>query len=332
MSLLETSETSSPFAGASWFELFSRTVASGQGEIRWLILQNERSTLLLLPMLECRDRGIRILKSLSNYYTPYFDCISASQNQPQLLAILFDQAREFLKQYDKIEICPLTPAVRDTFKVALQNGGFFTRSYIYSYNWRYLKITTFREYWSTINSRLKHTVKRKGKKIAVEGDIEYSIVRDENLTDALADYHALYSKSWKAAESHPLFIDGLVRNCSENGTLRLGFMHKKGAAIATQIWLVANGYAYIYKLAYDPAYSKFSVGTLLSRHLFEAIITDDKVHTIDYLTGDDSYKADWMNSRRELYRMECYNRETVRGLLCTARSFAGDLYKRLVGS
>ena len=331
MSLLETNESFSPFAGATWFELFSRTVASGLGEIRWLILQNERSTLLLLPMLECRARGIRILKSLSNYYTPYFNCISAGQDEQQLLAILFEQASDFLKPYDKIEICPLTPAVRDTFKMALQNSGFFTRSYIYSYNWRYQKITTFSEYWSTINSRLKHTVKRKGKKIAVEGDIEYRIVRDENVTDALADYHALYSKSWKDAESHPQFIDGLVRNCSKNGTLRLGFIHKKGSAIATQIWLVANGNAYIYKLAYDPAYSKYSVGTLLSRHLFEAIITDDKVHTIDYLTGDDSYKADWMNSRRELYRLECYNLKTIRGLLCAARSFAGALYKRLVG-
>ena len=109
----------------------------------------------------------------------------------------------------------------------------------------------------------------------------------------------------------------------------MGFIHKNGAPIATQIWVVSNGTAYIYKLAYDPDYAKKSVGTLLSRYMFETIITADSIHTVDYLTGDDAYKADWMDSRRELYGFKCHNLRTARGLVSSARSLAGRFYKTL---
>jgi ribosomal protein S18 acetylase RimI-like enzyme len=315
-----------------WFKLFCLYVAPEQGEIRWLILQDDSATLLLLPMLEYKDGNSKILKSLSNYYSPYFDVISVGGDEGHQLQILIELARDFLKQYNVIELCPLTHAVRDKFSLALANQGFYIRSYTCSYNWRRLQIRNFDEYWSTVNSRLQHTVKRKRKKFGLQRGIEYSIVQSNNLDDALVDYHKVYSKSWKAAESHPQFIDELVRHYGEKGALRLGFIHKDGVPIATQLWLVSNGTAYIYKLAYDPAYEKYSVGTLLSRYLFEAIITADNIHSIDYLTGDDGYKADWMNSRRELYGLQCSNLSTLRGLLSGARSFAAALYKKLFES
>jgi ribosomal protein S18 acetylase RimI-like enzyme len=332
LSLLESRNELSPFSGATWFKLFSQYVAPGQGEIRWFILQDESNILLLLPMLEARDRNSKILKSLSNYYTPYFNFISFGEEEGHLLRIMVELARDFLKQYDAIELYPLTHAVRDKFSLALANQGFYIKSYTCSYNWRREQIRNFEEYWSTVNSRLRHTVKRKQKKFEAQSGIEYSIIRSEKIDRALVDYHRIYSKSWKTAESHPQFIDELVHGFSENGALRLGFIHKQGVPVATQLWLVSNGTAYIYKLAYDPAYEKYSVGTLLSRYLFEAIITADNVHTIDYLTGDDGYKADWMNYRRELYGLQCSNLSTPRGLLSGARSFATVLYKELFGS
>ncbi len=49
-------------------------------------------------------------------------------------------------------------------------------------------------------------------------------------------------------------------------------------------------YRVIFKLAYDEAYRSMSAGTVLSAHLMEHVIEQDRVHTVDYLTGDDSYK------------------------------------------
>ena len=69
--------------------------------------------------------------------------------------------------------------------------------------------------------------------------------------------------------------------------------------MAAQLWFVANQVAHIFKLAYDGEYSQFSVGTLLTMKLMEHVIDVDKVACVDFLSGDDEYKQQWMSARRE---------------------------------
>ena len=57
--------------------------------------------------------------------------------------------------------------------------------------------------------------------------------------------------------------------------------------------------AYIFKLAYDEEYAKWSAGTVLTAHMFRHELDIDRVVEIDYLTGDDPYKGAWMTQRRE---------------------------------
>jgi CelD/BcsL family acetyltransferase involved in cellulose biosynthesis len=49
---------------------------------------------------------------------------------------------------------------------------------------------------------------------------------------------------------------------------------------------------------------------------------------VDYLTGDDGYKKDWMSDRRERFGVSALNRRTVKGLALIARHFAARLVKR----
>ena len=131
LSLLESRDDPYPFSGALWFSLFSRYVAPGQGEIRWLILHHENET-LLLPMLEYQDGKRKVLKSLSNHYTPYFTSISAGLDDEQLLELLIKLAKDFLRQFDEIDIYPLTLSPLNAFLSASKGRGFFTESYIKS--------------------------------------------------------------------------------------------------------------------------------------------------------------------------------------------------------
>ena len=39
----------------------------------------------------------------------------------------------------------------------------------------------------------------------------------------------------------------------------------------------------------------------------EHVIDTDKVHDVDYLTGDDAYKKDWMPDRRERWGIAVFN-------------------------
>jgi CelD/BcsL family acetyltransferase involved in cellulose biosynthesis len=50
----------------------------------------------------------------------------------------------------------------------------------------------------------------------------------------------------------------------------------------------------------------------LSAALFQHVIDWDRVTLVDFGTGDQSYKADWMEAVRPRYRIDCLNPATPR--------------------
>ena len=95
-----------------------------------------------------------------------------------------------------------------------------------------------------------------------------------------------YAASWKTPEASTLFVPGLIRSCAHRGWLRLGIARLGDLPIAAQIWIVANGKADIYKLAYDERHKNYAAGTILSALLMQHAIDKDKVSEVDYLIGD----------------------------------------------
>ena len=103
---------------------------------------------------------------------------------------------------------------------------------------------------------------------------------------------------------------------------------KDGSPLAVQLWLVENGEATIHKLAYREDAKELSPGTILGEAMFRRAIDRDRVRVIDYGTGDDAYKRDWMEERRPLWRLQAFNPGTLRGLAGAARALAGRLRSR----
>ena len=96
--------------------------------------------------------------------------------------------------------------------------------------------------------------------------------------------------------------------------MRLGIVWLKDQPIAAQLWIVSNGRAEIYKVAYDEAFKSHSPGTVLTAQLIQYALEIDGVREIDYLIGDDPYKKNWMSHRRERWGLVAYNRRSVWGL------------------
>jgi CelD/BcsL family acetyltransferase involved in cellulose biosynthesis len=119
---------------------------------------------------------------------------------------------------------------------------------------------------------------------------------------------------------------------AREGWLRLGIACYDKVTVASQIWMVMNGTAYIFKLAYDEDYKKLSPGTVLTSFMMEYVINTDAVSTIDYLSGDDNYKKDWMSLRRERHGMAAYNPSTLRGVAMLIGYNLKCLYKKLRGA
>jgi hypothetical protein len=160
---------------------------------------------------------------------------------------------------------------------------------------------SFDQYWESRPGQLKNTVKRKGKKgvVSIRIEREYS-------DSSWRDYERVYARSWKPHEGSPAFLKQLAQAESLAGTLRLGLAYIDGLPVAAQFWTVENGTALIHKLAHDERHLDASPGTLLSAALFQHVIDLDKVDEIDFGTGSDRYKLDWMEAVRPRYRLDLF--------------------------
>ena len=177
---------------------------------------------------------------------------------------------------------------------------------------------SFAQYWAARPGPLRTTLKRKAGKVAVKVLTHFAPA----LWDA---YEAIYAASWKPEEDHPAMLRRFASEEGEAGRLRFGIAWHDGTPVAAQCWTVENGCAFIHKLAYLESARSLSAGTTLSAALFEHVIDRDKVELVDFGTGDQRYKADWMNSVRPRYRIDCIDLARTRGWIDLARLTAGRL-------
>ncbi|MEA3001542.1 MAG: hypothetical protein QOH81_330 [Sphingomonadales bacterium] len=182
----------------------------------------------------------------------------------------------------------------------------------------------FTGYWARRPSKLRNTAARKAK----AAGLEIAIHRRFDPA-AWADYDKVYAASWKGEEGSPAFLRALAEEEGAAGTLRLGIAKKDGRPVAAQLWTVEDGAAWIHKLAYAEDMKALSPGTILSMEMFRAALDEDRVARIDYGTGDDAYKRDWMEIRAVLWRLDAWNPGRLSGLAGAARAAASALVRRL---
>jgi hypothetical protein len=208
---------------------------------------------------------------------------------------------------------------------ALRSAGWVTQASETGHNhWLDTQGRNFDDWWATRPGALRSTVKRKGAK----GLVDLTIHRD--FTDTLwDDYETVYRASWKPAEGQPHFLR--ARACAEAaaGTLRLGIARVDGQPVAAQYWSVDGGIAYIHKLAHVRGMDALSPGTLLTHALFRMAFDVDRVARIDFGTGDDGYKRDWMEASAPLWTLEAWDPRQPATWPALARRKAKQLAARL---
>lgn len=144
-------------------------------------------------------------------------------------------------------------------------------------------------------------------------------------SDLWAHYEAIYAASWKPEKDYPVMLRDFARAEGEAGRLRFGMAWHHGEPVAAQCWTVEGGTAFIHKLAHLESLRHLSAGTTLTAALFEQVIDRDRVALVDFGTGDQPYKADWMEEIRPRYQIDCLDMGSVRGWSDLARLTARRL-------
>jgi hypothetical protein len=215
---------------------------------------------------------------------------------------------------------------------SLRSSGYRTSRYFAFGNW-YQPVPTdgFSAYWQQRPSALRNSTERAKRRLSKAGHWRIDLVVDPGpkLEAALAAYQQVYAKSWKRPEPCPEFIPCLAKLAADTGWLRLGVLWLNGEPLAAQLWLTCGGKANIYKLAYIKGVEKLSTGSVLTQAMMQHAMDVDRVTEVDYLSGDDAYKADWMAFRRERVGLQAFNMRRIRGLMAACRQQTAAWWRAL---
>lgn len=293
---------SSPFDRLEWYALLEHP----------LFAMAERLGDRVVVPLQRHPNG---LSSLTNWFSFTWQPIGKSQE------LIRELARDLRSRTHRVTLSPLpdedgtTEQLEQTFRDA---GWFVLRDQCDENHVLPVAGRTFADYWAERPGKMRTTLKRKARKV----DVDILTHFDET---AWAAYKAIYSESWKPEEERADILEAFAAAEGAAGRIRLGIGRADGVPVAAQFWTVENGTAYIHKLAHIEAATPLSAGTTLSAALFEYVIDTDGVELVDFGTGSDAYKRDWMEQVRPRFRLTCLDWRQPRAWPAIAKAFVRHL-------
>lgn len=318
------------FASCEWFvalsEFKKRYSCSKDTEFFWLFIFESDVLCLAAPMEKCGKK----LRIISNFYTPFTDIFfdKTVLAAGQAWTLLLTQLNVACKNWLSLEVTPLFP---EQFKaVAEVSDATAVTLFKYQFSVNYsTDYPDFATYWKRRSSRLKNTYKRKLNTLSKHN---YSIDIYAKVTDEIKQaYWQIYQQSWKIQEPSTDFINWLMHWADGKQQFRLGLLRINGIPAAFQLWLLDGAKAYIFKLAQDKQFDTFSPGTILTKYMIEQLSESDAIRFIDFLLGDDAFKALWMDNKKNIIGVEIINQTTVTGKLLISLYKLRDFFKQTTG-
>ena len=295
--LLDAPAQRAPFDRLAWWQ----GLAAHCGLAPTIAVARSEQALAVLPLTGTGGH----LEALANWYTFRFrPVISPGGDAPALLEAI---ARDLARRAHRVTLTgmPDEDGSASAVEAAFRAAGWIVRREACGVN--HVLPVEGRSYARFLAARpgpLRTTLKRKAGKVETRVLTRF----DADVWDA---YEAIYRESWKPEEGSPAFLRAFAEAEGAAGRLRLGVAHAvagelAGQAVAAQMWTVEGNTAFIHKLAHRQAAKSLSPGSVLSAALFRHVLDTDRVGLVDFGTGDDPYKRDWMEQVRTRYRLDMF--------------------------
>ncbi|MGH8548912.1 MAG: GNAT family N-acetyltransferase [Methylococcales bacterium] len=311
------------FLSNQWFSNLYETVLRIELDLRVYALFPDESENEIEGVLFCgRLKSKRILVSLTNYYTIEYGPVLFDEKSDSISIIdhFVDYISTETPAWESVELRCLRSDTRQygCFVGRFRSAGFYANGYFQYENWYYpMNGKDFSAYYKERPLKLKNTIKRKAGKLRNSHNLEikYFTENDAELETGINAYTSVYNNSWKKSEPYTDFISELIKSCAKQGILFLGILCLNSKPVAAQLWLSTANKFIIYKLSYDEEYKNLSVGSILSKDMFEEAFKKSECSEIDYGIGSEPYKQDWMSRVRPIGGIRAYNKKTFNGFL-----------------
>lgn len=288
----EQSSAGGPFDRADWLALLARECLAPARPL--LAVAQDDQSILALPLI-ARPPGTPVgLAACANWYSFWAGPL---HDDPERAPALLTALARVLAPHGLLDFAPLSTADARLLARAFRSAGWLTEVSPAHTN-RFLRLDghSFDQWWAQRPGALRATVRRKQARVSCR------IATTFDSADWAA-YEAIYAASWKPSEASPAFLRAFAQAESQAGGLRLGLAEVDGEPVAAQFWTVEAGRAFIHKLAHRDDARDASPGTVLTHAMMHHVITRDGVSEVDFGTGDDPYKADWMDQTRPRWRL-----------------------------
>lgn len=286
--LLDVPAAGAPFDRLAWW----RGLAEECGVKPLLAVAREGDGRAILPLRQ----EVGELQELGNWYS--FRTAPIVSPGADALALLRTIACDIGERAGRLVLTKIAEEDAALLAEAFRSAGWFATMTPCDVN-HILRVSgrSYAEYLAGRPGQVRTTLKRKAGKVEVR-------LYDRFDDDAWDAYEAIYAQSWKPSEGSPAFLRRFAREEGAAGRMRFALALAEGKPVAAQFWTVEARTAFIHKLAHIEEAKPLSPGTTLSAALFERVIDGDKVEMIDFGTGNDGYKRDWMEEVRTRYRLE----------------------------
>lgn len=300
----DVTTTFAPFDRSEWFVLLAQT-----GLQPCIAIAQDGRNFAALALHEDAGR----VTSLQNWYS--FTWRQFAPNSELGDTLLCEIASQLRQRTHRVTLSPVPDEDASATRLASAFAAAGWRVEVSICDTNHILFThgrPFADYWTKRPGALRTTLKRKGKKVSIT-------IHDRFDETAWAEYEAIYASSWKPSEGEPAMLRAFAKQEGDAGRLRLGLAYFEGKAVAAQFWTIEGGTAFIHKLAHLESCKHLSAGTSLSAALFKQAMDKDRVELIDFGTGDETYKRDWMEDMRPRYQIDCLDMRQPRAWVDLAR-------------
>lgn len=193
---------------------------------------------------------------------------------------------------------------------------------------RYINLEqTWNNIIENINPRLKNTIKRKENKLKkLKGNIEFTADDENQEIDekylqfvklAISRHSVKKIQSPYKNQKFLEFHRKLAKEIYDQGMVKIIYLKINDEIIAGIYLFIYNNKILYYQSGFLPEWKKLSPGSLLFYHCIK-IGFENKKNEFDFLQGDEEYKMDWTNSKRNNIRITIYKNNYKAAILYSA--------------
>ena len=342
--LLKQSCADNPFLTWQW--LYSWWKCYGQkSELMILALEKDEQVVALAPLM-VRTKPLGLLKAREIVFlgsfgagSDYLDFIITKGFETSSIEVIITHLARNDRAWDVISLTniPDGSASIDHVKKACNKIG-YCHTGNPSVVCPLIQLpSTWDEYLSTLSKSMRSDIRRKNNKLSKIGDVEYEVIQERrDLDSAMNDLIHLNRLRMKTKNLQGAFLDSqftqfhknLISLFFQNEILHLSFLKVNGKRIAALYNFFYNDVCFYYQSGFDPVRAKFSPGTVLfTLSIREAI--NSGMREYDFLQGDESYKFNWANAKRQCFSIFVYNKTFIGSLLYTSFLLKSHLKKTL---